>query len=127
MTVEMAEENAIDREDHVLIQRMASKDASALDEFYTRHNRLAFSLVLRILGNREDAEDVLADLFWQVWQQSSRYDSSRGKPIAWLLTMARTRAIDRLRSRSRQPIKASEHEIPIDAAPASTAPHPINI
>ena len=50
---------------------MASKDADALDAFYTRYNRLAFSLIFRIVGNRADAEDVLTDVFWQVWQQSA--------------------------------------------------------
>jgi len=103
----MSEDNRIEHEDRELIQRMASKDANALDAFYTRYNRVAFSLVLRIVGKREDAEDVLTDVFWQVWQQSPRYDASRGKPVAWLLTIARTRAIDRLRSSGR-------HEIQID-------------
>jgi RNA polymerase sigma-70 factor (ECF subfamily) len=73
-----------------------------LDAFYERYNRLAFSLILRIVGTREDAEDVLVDVFWQVWQQAARYDESRGKPIAWLLTIARTRAIDCIRSSGRQ-------------------------
>jgi RNA polymerase sigma-70 factor (ECF subfamily) len=98
----MSEDKQVERDDRELIQRMASKDANALDAFYTRYNRLAFGLVLRIVTNREDAEDVLTDVFWQVWQQSARYDSSRGKPVAWLLTIARTRAIDRLRSSGRQ-------------------------
>jgi RNA polymerase sigma-70 factor, ECF subfamily len=99
----MSADERVAKEDRELIQRMASKDANALDSFYTRYNRLAFSLVFRIVGNKEDAEDVLIDVFWQVWQQSSRYDSSRGKPVAWLLTVARTRAIDRFRSSRQQP------------------------
>ena len=86
-----------EREDRELILRMASRDANALDAFYTRYNRVAFSLILRIVGNRQDAEDVLTDAFWQVWQQSGRYDSSRGKPIAWLLTIAHHTAIDEVR------------------------------
>src|SRR5262245_35242071 len=89
---EMSEDQRVAQEDRELIRRMASKDATALDAFYSRYNRLAFSLVLRIVGNREDAEDVLTDVFWQVWQQSVRYDATRGKPVAWLLTIARTRA-----------------------------------
>src|SRR6266853_1554537 len=104
----MSEDKRVEKEDHDLIQRMASKDASALDVFYERYNRVAFGLVLRIVGNRADAEDVLVDLFWQVWQQAPRYDSSRGKPVAWLLTIARTRAIDCLRSTSRQQVKTDE-------------------
>ena len=88
-------------QDRDFIRRMASKDTGALDAFYERYNRLAFSFVLHIVGNRSDAEDVLLDVFWQVWQESSKYDASRGKPVAWLLTIARTRAIDTLRSRNR--------------------------
>jgi RNA polymerase sigma-70 factor (ECF subfamily) len=77
---------------------MASKDAGALEAFYDRYNRIAFTMVLRIVRIREDAEDILSDVFWQAWQQANRYDTSRGKPIAWLLTIARTRSIDYLRS-----------------------------
>lgn len=98
----MSEEQRVEEEDRECIRRMASKDAGALDAFYSRYNRVAFSLIFRIVGNRADAEDVLTDVFWQVWQQSSRYDASRGKPIAWLFTIARTRALDSLRSSSRQ-------------------------
>jgi RNA polymerase sigma-70 factor (ECF subfamily) len=87
---------------------MASRDSHALEAFYDRYNRVAFTLVLRIVRTREDAEDVLSGVFWQVWQQASRYDTSRGKPIAWLLTIARTRAIDYLRSGNR---RAAETEL----------------
>src|ERR1043166_1952924 len=88
---------------------MGSKDAKALDAFYERYNRFAFSLVYRIVGSREDAEDVLVDVFWQVWQQAARYDPSRGKPIAWLLTIARTPAIDSIRSSPRHPVTMQEN------------------
>src|SRR5499426_3673353 len=104
----MSDEQRLEQEDRELIQRMASNDAEALGKFYDRYNRLAFGLVLRIVGNREDAEDVLTDVFWQVWQQSSRYDASRGKPVAWLLTIARTRAIDCLRSRGRHEVTTGD-------------------
>src|SRR5579885_3033483 len=84
----MLESKDIEREDRDLIRRMGDKDAAALDAFYSRYNRLAFSLIFRIVGSREDAEDVLVDVFWQAWQQAGRYDATRGKPIAWLLTIA---------------------------------------
>src|SRR5215470_419290 len=115
----MSEDARVEQEDRRLIQRMASKDAAALDAFYARYNRLAFSLVFRIVGNREDAEDVLTDVFWQVWQQSPRYDSSRGRPIAWLLTIARTRAIDCIRSSSRQQSKTDELDTEKNPPPAT--------
>jgi RNA polymerase sigma-70 factor (ECF subfamily) len=115
-------EDKQEHEDRELIRRMASKDATALDAFYSHHNRLTFGLILKILGNREDAEDVLTEVFWQVWQQASRYDSSRGKPVAWLLTIARTRAIDRLRATSRQVAQTSDRSA--DLAPAAAEPDP---
>ena len=121
----MLEEKQVEREDEELIRRMASRDGDALDVFYTRYNRVAFGLVFRILGNREDAEDVLTDVFWQVWQQSARHDSSRGKPVAWLLTIARTRAIDRLRSSGRKQMHtASLNEQKEPAASGSVGTDP---
>src|SRR5205807_10109880 len=113
-------EQRVEEEDRELIRRMASKDANALDTFYTRYNRVAFSFVLRIVGNREVAEDVLTDVFWQVWQQAPRYDASRGKPIAWLLTIARTRGIDCIRSTNRQ--QSRTDELDANTKPAAAAP-----
>jgi RNA polymerase sigma-70 factor (ECF subfamily) len=98
----MAEDERIEREDSKWIEQMAQRDARALSAFYDRYNRIAFSLILRIVRVREDAEDVLVDVFWQVWQQSGRYNPSRGRPLAWLLNISRTRAIDHLRSRQRR-------------------------
>jgi RNA polymerase sigma-70 factor (ECF subfamily) len=112
----MGEEKQIEREDGDLIRRMASKDAMALDAFYSRYNRLAFSLIYRIVGSRDDAEDVLVDVFWQVWQQAGRYDASRGKPVAWLLTIARTRAIDSIRASGRRPVKSDSVDASVESA-----------
>jgi len=114
----MSADDRADRDNIELIRRMALKDAQALETFYDRYNRLVFSLVLRIIRIREDAEDIVVDVFWQVWQQAGRYDNSRGKPVAWLLTIARTRAIDGLRSSNRQPThsataeKIEDHRMP---------------
>jgi RNA polymerase sigma-70 factor, ECF subfamily len=81
-----------------LIQRITTGDQSALTILYDRTNRLVFGLVLRVLGDRSVAEEVLLDVFTQVWRQAATYDPKRGSPLAWLTTIARTRAIDRLRS-----------------------------
>jgi RNA polymerase sigma-70 factor (ECF subfamily) len=120
----MSDEQRVEKEDRDLVRRMASKDAAALDAFYQRYNRFAFSLILRIVGNREDSEDVLTDVFWQVWQQAPRYDSSRGKPIAWLLTIARTRAIDSIRSTNRQQSRTDELDVNTKPADAPAAGDP---
>jgi len=81
-----------------LISAVAAGDQSALAELYDVSSPVAFSLVLRIVGDRAVAEEVTLDVYTQVWRQATAYDSSRGTLLAWLLTIARTRAIDRLRS-----------------------------
>ncbi len=87
-----------DHEMAALLERMAGGDQYALSLLYDRTNRLVFGLVLRILQDASQAEEVLLDVFMQVWKQAERYDRARGKALAWLVTIARSRAIDRLRS-----------------------------
>ncbi len=85
-----------------LIARIREGDQSALDELYRRYSSPVYSLVWKILQNPEESEDVALDVFWQIWRQAERYDLSRGAPPAWIFTLARSRAIDRLRARHRR-------------------------
>jgi RNA polymerase sigma-70 factor (ECF subfamily) len=89
---------------------MAERDEVALSEFYDRYHRPVYSLVLRVLGSSSDAEDVVVDVFWQVWQQAGQYAAERGKVFTWLMTIARSRAIDRRRGLQRQDIIAQALE-----------------
>jgi RNA polymerase sigma-70 factor (ECF subfamily) len=73
-------------------------DQSALAGLYDETNRLVFGLVVRILTDRSAAEEVLLDVYTQVWRQAALYEKRRGTPLGWLMTIARSRAIDRLRS-----------------------------
>jgi RNA polymerase sigma-70 factor (ECF subfamily) len=82
-----------------LIARSAAGDQDAFAAFYDETSRVVFGVALRVLGDRAEAEEATADVFMQVWRTASRFDASRGSPIAWLLMLTRSRAIDRLRVR----------------------------
>ncbi|MEO6323202.1 MAG: sigma-70 family RNA polymerase sigma factor [Thermoanaerobaculia bacterium] len=84
----------------VLIGGLVEGDQACLSRLYDATSRLVYSLCLRILSDRSDAEEVTIDVYSQVWRQAARYDRTRGEPVTWLLTLAHSRAIDRLRSRA---------------------------
>ena len=97
-TVDSMESRARDQELISYVQGIARGDQAALAALYDSTNRLIYGLILRVLGDAGTAEEVLLDVYTQVWRQATSYDISRGMPLAWLTTIARSRAIDRLRS-----------------------------
>lgn len=84
--------------DPKIAARAGKGDHLAFNQLYDQSSTVLFSLAVRILGSREEAADVLQDLYVDVWRKAVRYDVGRGTPIAWLLTLTRNRAIDRLRT-----------------------------
>jgi RNA polymerase sigma-70 factor (ECF subfamily) len=82
-----------------LLQRIVARDTAALAELYDRHSRLLFGLILRIVRDRAEAEEILQEVFVRVWTRAALYDQRLGGPTAWLVRLARNRAIDRLRAR----------------------------
>lgn len=86
-----------DRDLHCL-RRVQSGDSGALAELYDRYTPLLYPVVRRILKSTAESEDALQDAWVQVWKRSHSYDPKRGTVAAWLLTVARTRALDRYRS-----------------------------
>ena len=86
--------------DATLVQQLLQKDVSAFEQLYDRHSRAVYSLVLRILQQAGTAEEVVQDVFLQLWRNARQYDESRGPFVPWLLTLARNRALDTLRLKS---------------------------
>src|SRR5213594_3158701 len=99
-----------------LLARVGRGDHQAFGELYHRTNSLLFTLALRILSDRDEAADLLQEVYLEVWRKVIRYDAGRGSPMAWLVTMTRSRAIDRLRSRASKGHGLSD---PLDNTPAA--------
>jgi RNA polymerase sigma-70 factor (ECF subfamily) len=88
--------------DAVLVRRMQSGDERALGTFYDRWYPIVNGLVSRMLKSADDVEDVVEETFWQVWRQAHRFAEGRGSVQTWVLTIARSRALDRLRATRRR-------------------------
>jgi len=85
-----------------LLQRTGERDRGSFEQLYERFSGVIFSTALQVLGNQESAEDVLQEVFVSIWEKAPLYDCERGKPITWALSLARHKAIDRLRSQQRK-------------------------
>ncbi len=83
-----------------LVARIRAGDESAMAQLYDRCSSIVYAVALRVLGDTGAAEDVLQDVFLQLWRRPSQFDSTRGQMAAWLSVIARNRAIDRLRQRT---------------------------
>ena len=112
--------------DTKLMARVVKGDSHAFGQLYDQSSALLYSLAVRILGNREDAVDLLQEVYLEVWRKIVRYDVGRGTPIAWLITLTRSRAIDRLRAhgaRARRPAGGASNDQATDRYPALLESH----
>lgn len=89
-------------ETKMLFRRVAARDRRAFDDLHARFSNLVFATVMQVLNNRQDAEDVMQEVFALLWKKADMYSEERGKPTTWLTTLARNRAIDKFRSRDRR-------------------------
>ncbi|HVX31074.1 MAG TPA: sigma-70 family RNA polymerase sigma factor, partial [Nitrolancea sp.] len=104
--------------DQELLQQIQHHDEAALAALYDRHAGFVTAIALRILGDRDLAEEVVQDTFLRSWHHGDSYDPARGRVITWLLGIARNRAIDMLRSRSNR-ARRREQTTLSDATPAT--------
>jgi RNA polymerase sigma-70 factor (ECF subfamily) len=107
-------------EDLDLLCEIAAGSGEALGRFYDRHASLALGLLCRMLGDRNEAEEVLQEVFLQVWRDARRYDPGRSSPRGWLLLLARSRALDRHRATAAR--RRREDEAAHSAASLAVAP-----
>ena len=106
--------------DATLVESLLRQDVNAFEQLYDRHSRTVYSLILRILQQTATAEEVVQDVFLQLWRNAAAYDAERGPFVPWLLTLARNRALDRLRLKSERQRRREDQtdELP----PVATAP-----
>ena len=91
-------------DDIALMRGIAGRDPAALRRFYDKHAGLVYSLALRMLRKPQDAEEIVEDVFWEIWEKSSRYDQTRSGPLTYLVTLTRSRCIDRTRRKGHRPM-----------------------
>lgn len=100
----MAAEATPSEQDGRLGARLRERDPAALREAYERFGRVTFGFLLKAIGDRGGAEDVQQQVFLEVWRRADRYDPERGSLLTWVMTIARSRAIDHLRRRVPEPV-----------------------
>ncbi len=108
-----------------LIARIAQGDREAFSRFYDAFARTTFGLIRRVLRDSGPAEEVLQEVFWQVWRDASQFDPRRGSPETWLLMRAKSRAIDMLRSirrREKTFVMRVDESVAHPAQPGADAP-----
>jgi len=108
-----------DRDERRLALRLQSGDPAALTELYDRCGSTTFGYLVRVLGDRATAEDVQQQVFTEVWRRGPEYDPQRAGLLAWVMTIARSRAIDHLRKRIPEPADPHGPEVLHDGAQAS--------
>ena len=82
-----------------LMKAIQAEDPDALSQLYDRYNGILKALILRVIHNEAEAEDLLQEIFMEIWNQSKNFSSQKGKPLGWMVTLARRRAIDGLRKK----------------------------
>src|SRR5215813_12003575 len=102
--------SAKNEDDAALIDRIQSGDETAMTDMYDRYSGIVYGVALRVLGDTTAAEDVLQEVFLQLWRNPQGFDCERGRLAPWLAVIARNRAIDLLRKR---PMEEDINELPI--------------
>jgi RNA polymerase sigma-70 factor, ECF subfamily len=106
-----------------LVARIVEQDQVALSQLYDRYARVIYAVAYKSLGSVEECEEVVLDVFAQVWRSADRYDAKRARVDTWLFMMARSRVLDRLRGRQRRD-KVTDAVISLDPPTSKVSPGP---
>ena len=93
-----------------LMERITRRERAAFEELYARYVNILYATALKFVREESDAQDVVQDVFIQVWDKAKMYDPSKGKPLTWVLTLVRNRSIDRIRAIQRRARLRDEFE-----------------
>jgi len=105
--------------DEALMRAIARRDPASLSALYDRYSSILKALIVRVVHDEAEADDLLQEVFLQVWQQAQNYSSDKGKPLGWIVTLTRRRAIDRLRKRQAYCRAKDRFEVTTDRQPIS--------
>jgi len=105
--------------DEALMQAISQGNAAALSTLYDRYASILKALTIRVVHDEAEADDLLQEVFLQVWHQAKNYSSDKGKPLGWIVTLTRRRAIDRLRKRQAYCRAKDRFEVTTDRQPES--------
>src|SRR5438034_9827264 len=104
--------------DFELMKAIQAADPDALSQLYDRYNGILKALILRIIHNEAEADDLLQEVFMEIWKQAKNFSAEKGKPLGWMVTLARRRAIDALRkkqayARAEERLQAEPEQQPV--------------
>lgn len=88
--------------DTALLNAIGQRDVVAFQQFYRKFSGLLYTTIHRVLNDHQDTEDIMQEVLMQVWQKAHLYEPAKGKPLTWITTLARNRAIDRIRAKQRR-------------------------
>jgi len=97
-------------EEFELLRRIAQRERAAFEDLYSRYANILYASALKFVKEDADAQDVVQDVFIQIWDKAKLYDPAKGKPLTWALTLTRNRAIDRIRAIQRRTRLRDEFE-----------------
>ena len=118
-SMEIVNHDTAETGDAALLGDIAQGDREAFARFYDRYSGLLFSMILKILNDHKESEDILQEVFLQIWNKAGNYQRSLGAPLSWVLTLARNKSIDRLRASQRRYRFSEEIKEEVEAVSAT--------